>query len=507
MLTTLPAEALGAVIDAIGAPVFVVEVTAEGDYRFIAVNQHLEALAGVTADMLRGHTPAETFPADLAARITTRLKQCRTEARRLDYEGYIDTDTGRRRLRVTLTPLLDADGAVLRIMGTPLDITESHALASQIEQERALFGELASLSGDWFWKSDENDRFVPFDQVLERDGVRNVNAVGLTRHDLLDTALPSEDMGAIDEAMAARRPFRDMIYPQALPNGIRRIVRISGNPRFTPDGRFLGYVGVSSDVTRRHNWLKMQYARHKREALGQMAGGLAHELNNLLLPVVSLSRRARKRLSALPDPPDPILAMLDDIATAGRAARDVVRGVLTYSGGGMTGTRPVVLSEVVAAAVDTGVGLLGGTVRVERSIEPLQDHAAVTATEATQVVVNLMNNAADAAGPDGVVHVSLHLDRTAKSAPATAVLRVSDNGPGLDEHTRDRIFDPFFTTKPVGEGSGLGLSVVYGTVRNWGGDVSVVSTPGQGATFDIRIPLLTSAEAVQDTTQKRNVML
>ncbi|WP_404380473.1 ATP-binding protein [Caenispirillum salinarum] len=504
MLTTLPAEALGAVIDAIGAPVFVVEVTEEGGFRFAALNHRLEALAGVSDAGLRGRTPAEALPADLAGRLTARLQQCLTEARRLDYEGFIDTENGRRRLRVTLTPLVGGDGVIRRIMGTPLDITESFTLASQLEQERALFGELAELSGDWFWKTDETGRFVPFDLVLERDGVRHVGVLAMTRRDLLDTALPPEDMAAIDAAMAQRKPFRDLVYPQVLPDGTRRIVRISGNPRFSLDGRFLGFVGTSSDITARHNWIKMQYARHKREALGRMAGGLAHELNNLLLPVVSLSRRARKRLAALPQPPEAILAMLDDITAAGRAARDVVGGVLTYSGGGMADQGPVVLSEVVARAVDTAAGLLTRSVRVERSIEPLQDLAAVTASDVSQVVINLMSNAADACGPGGTIWVSLGTEpasQRADGAVPRAILRVRDNGPGLQTGVDERVFDPFFTTKPVGEGSGLGLSVVYGIARNWGGDVSVASTPGEGAVFEIRLPLLETADADHETTQ------
>lgn len=231
-------------------------------------------------------------------------------------------------------------------------------------------------------------------------------------------------------------------------------MRISGNPRFDEDGRFLGYVGVSSDVTARYNWLKMQYARHKREALGQMAGGLAHELNNLLQPVVSLSRRARKRLSAMPQPPEPVLAMLDDIGAAGRAARDVVRGVLTYAGGGVTGQEPVVLSEAVAAAVDTAAGLLGGTVRIDRSIEPFQELAAVTRMDVMQVVVNLMTNAADAAGPEGTVWVSLHIEPPKENASALAVLRVRDNGRASRRTREIESSIRFSPPSPSGKGAG-----------------------------------------------------
>lgn len=396
---------------------------------------------------------------------------------------------------LTLRARIVREGPAVRIIGSTLDVTERHVLQQALGAERAIFRELAQLSSDWFWMTDEHDRFVPFPAAGSGDGVAVLDAAGLSRRDLLDPRLPSEDLGEIEAAVAARRPFRNLVYPQKRSDGTTSTVSISGNPRFDAGGRYLGYIGVCSDITQRRNWMKLQYGRQKMEALGQMAGGLAHELNNLLHPMIAFATRARRMVGDA----SPAAPLLDDIATSGRAARDIVRGVLTFSRHDRAEERPIVLSEAVCKAVDFAVGVAPGKARVERSIEPLPDSAAVRAADVAQVVMNLVSNALDATGGGGRLFIGLRraevpgdaaADGRALAAGSYAVLRVADDGRGMDPGVLANVFDPFFTTKPVGEGTGLGLSVVYGIVRGWGGDVVVTSAPGEGAAFEVFVPLV-----------------
>lgn len=622
MLTTLAPDGLRMLIDAIGAPVFVVAVEDDGGFRFVAVNGRLEDLVGVTDAALRDRRIDQALPADVAARLGRRLTDCVAAGQAYDYDGYIEND-GVRWLKVSLTPLLDDAGRVVRIMGVPLDVTdtrmaedrlhraaeaggvavwewtlgpdagggllkqvnlapllgladdaateaaawlgamteeararltpmieaaiaagggivtmdfqqptpdgprhllgrgrvcvdggtvrivgstvdvtERQALTRALTAERTIFRELAQLSSDWFWMTDENDRFVPFPAVGEGDGVAVLQAEGLSRRDLLDPRLPAEDMAEIEAAVAARRPFRDLVYPQRRADGTTSTVSISGNPRFDEAGRYLGYIGVCTDITARRNWMKLQYGRQKMEALGQMAGGLAHELNNLLHPVIAFATRARRMVGD----ESPAAPLLEDIATSGRAARDIVRGVLTFSRHDRAEQRPIVLADAVCRAVDFAVGVLPREARVVRSIEPLPDTAAVRAADVAQVVMNLVSNALDATGGGGTLTVGLRRAQVPGDAAAEArglargayaVLRIADDGCGMDAAVIGSIFDPFFTTKPVGEGTGLGLSVVYGIARGWGGDVAVTSAPGEGAAFEVFVPLVAEAASSQ----------
>ncbi len=493
MLTTLPPDAVCELIQAIGAPVFVVAVEPEAGFRFVAVNRRLEALSGLRDADLCGRSLQDVLPSAAANRLRTRLEECAAAAVPIDYEDFLYND-GVHWVKVSLTPLLADDGRVARIMGVSQDITARHGLEQALAAERAIFRELAQLSSDWFWMTDETDRFVPFPAIGAGDGVAELGAVGLARRDLLDTRVPAEDMPEIEAAVAARRPFRNLVYPQRQADGRALVVSISGNPRFDAGGRYLGYIGVCTDITARRNWMKLQYGRQKLEALGQMAGGLAHELNNLLQPMLSFATRARRIVGD----ESPAAPLLDDIAASGRQARDIVRGVLTFSRHDRAEQKPVVLSEAVCRAVDFAAGVLPSTVRVERSIEPLPDTAAVRTADVAQVIMNLVSNAVDATDGRGQLTIALRrtevpgdplAEERGLASGAYAVLRVADDGCGMEAGVLANVFDPFFTTKPVGEGTGLGLSVVYGIARGWGGDVVVTSAPGEGAAFEVFVPL------------------
>lgn len=615
MLTTLPPDAVCELIQAIGAPVFVAAVEPAGGFSFVAINRRLEALSGLRDADLRGRPLDAALPQAAAERLRARLEECVAAAAPIDYEDFLQND-GVHWLKVSLTPLLDDDGRVARIMGVPqdvtaarmaedrllraaeaggvavwewslgadrrsgplrqvnlaallglpaepggdgadweqalppatmermraellaavdrgdeavtldfslpdgaggqrhllvrgrierdgkavriigstLDVTARHGLQQALAAERGIFRELAQLSSDWFWMTDETDRFVPFPAIGNGDGVTELGAAGLARRDLLDTRVPAEDMPEIEAAVAARQPFRNLVYPQRQADGRALVVSISGNPRFDAEGRYLGYIGVCTDITARRNWMKLQYGRQKLEALGQMAGGLAHELNNLLQPMLSFATRARRMVGD----GSPVAPLLDDIAASGRQARDIVRGVLTFSRHDRAENRPVVLSEAVCRAVDFAAGVLPPTVRVDRSIEPLPDTAAVRTADVAQVIMNLVSNAVDATDGRGRLSVALRrvqvpgdpLGEERGLAPgAYAVLRVADDGCGMEPGVLANVFDPFFTTKPVGEGTGLGLSVVYGIAKGWGGDVVVTSAPGEGASFEVFVPL------------------
>lgn len=498
MLTNLSASATREVIEVIGAPVFVVSVEAEGGFRFVAVNARLERRTGLSDAALRGRAPHEVLPPDLADRLCARLTQCVEHARPLDYEGHMDREGERQHFEVTLTPLVDGAAAITGIMAVVQDVTEvrraEKRLSGTLARERELFRRLAGLSSDWFWMTDAMGRLSPFDPDGSSDSsVVDMETAGQTWRSLWDPRLPLEDLPALEAAVAGRRSFRDLIYPQRLKDGRARVVRVSGVPRFDPDGGFAGYVGVCTDITERRNDQRAQAERQKREALGQLAGGLAHELNNLLQPVVSLSGRAGR----LVEPAGAAAEMLADINAAAKAARDVVRGVMNFSGRGVADSKPVVLSAAVRQAVDMAAGMLPSDLYIERAIEDLPDTAEVQSADVAQVVVNLLTNAADAVRQGGGSMLTVSLAAAAQNGRRVAVLRVRDDGPGMDAATRESVFDPFFTTKPVGQGSGLGLSVVHGIARGWGGDVKVISAPGDGAAFEVIVPLVADARDME----------
>jgi signal transduction histidine kinase len=238
--------------------------------------------------------------------------------------------------------------------------------------------------------------------------------------------------------------------------------------------------------------LHLQQAQ-KMEAIGTLAGGIAHDFNNILSAVMGFTE-----LSLLDVPKGSQLETnLKQVLSAGIRAKKLIGQILTFSRQSNPETQPIRLIGIVQEAVELLRASLPATIEIEQD---LQSDAWVTAdpSQLHQVVMNLCTNASQAMQPDGGVLKLTLRDRDVRPAesPGNASLppgsyvemAISDSGLGMSQETLKRIFDPFFTTKKKGEGTGLGLSVVHGIVKNSKGDIFVSSEIGRGTTFRILLP-------------------
>jgi signal transduction histidine kinase len=234
----------------------------------------------------------------------------------------------------------------------------------------------------------------------------------------------------------------------------------------------------------------------KMEAIGTLAGGIAHDLNNALLPVIALSTLTMKQLPR----EDRACQNLQIIHESGMRARNLVRQILDFARKPEPARRRVDLGSLARSALTLVRSTLPATIAIQDRLEPVP---TIWADEAQihQVLVNLLTNAAQAIGERmGTIAVELTSVASATGGPASVRVSVTDSGCGMDAATRQRIFEPFFTTKGVGEGTGLGLSVVHGIVTAHRGAISVESTPGRGARFDVVFP---AADGEQRTARER----
>ena len=235
----------------------------------------------------------------------------------------------------------------------------------------------------------------------------------------------------------------------------------------------------------------------KLVALGELAGGVAHEINNLLQPSMMLTDVVATRLA--PDDKE-LREDLDTIKDSSIKARDIVKSILLFSRKEQQVAKPLDFSVETHASLALVRGLLPAGISIVERISTEPCIVMSNRTELTQILTNLVLNAAQAMDNRGTVTVSLDqsgLSRSAAQAQGLepgryAVLSVTDTGSGIDPSVIGRIFEPFFTTKPVGQGTGLGLSVAYGIVRSWKGAIAAASAPGVGTTFTIYLPLICS---------------
>ncbi|MEC7584175.1 MAG: response regulator [Planctomycetota bacterium] len=248
-------------------------------------------------------------------------------------------------------------------------------------------------------------------------------------------------------------------------------------------------------VVARDSARQMRMQSHKMEALGTLAGGIAHDFNNYLLAMIGYAELARSEL------PQGSAARghLDEVLTTGDRAKELVGKILKFGRKGDSQLTLLDSAEVVLDGLVLLRAVLPANVQLVEEVDLLAGNIRANANQLHQVLLNLGSNAADAmqeAGGD--LHVSLtRVEANAALAADVqlarpgpcALLTISDDGLGMDEATLSRAFDPFFTTKRFGEGAGLGLSVVHGILGTHGAGLSVRSSPGEGASFEIFLPV------------------
>jgi CheY-like chemotaxis protein len=230
------------------------------------------------------------------------------------------------------------------------------------------------------------------------------------------------------------------------------------------------------------------------QAIGTLAGGIAHDFNNILLAIIGNAELTRQRLLA---GEKEVLDSIAEIQRAGTRAKELVQRILTFSRPQEHQLRPIRLEPVLKEAVTLLRSTLPAGIDMRMYCAPDVPAVWADASQIHQIIVNLATNASHALEGGGEVEIRLESSNVDASLrqlhqdlqPGPHLhLSVRDTGKGMSEEIAARIFEPFFTTKPPGQGTGLGLSVVHGIVRNHGGAVVVESEPGQGSTFHIYLP-------------------
>lgn len=273
--------------------------------------------------------------------------------------------------------------------------------------------------------------------------------------------------------------------------GVEFPVELSIVQHSTDDGPI--FVGFIRDVTEQRMLNDRLRQAQKMEAIGTLAGGIAHDFNNILSAISGNVLLAR---SDLQDNHPAQLSLAEIEKAVGRATY-VVRQILTFSRSRETKPIAVDLSEVLREAVDFLRATLPATIEVETAFDADLPPVIADSTDIHQIILNLGINASHAMERRGTLTVAATSERIGESEAESLLgiepgqyvrVSVKDTGCGIDAKTQQRIFEPFFTTKAQGEGTGLGLSVVYGIVERHRGAITVQSEPGKGAVFNIYLP-------------------
>jgi two-component system, cell cycle sensor histidine kinase and response regulator CckA len=304
-----------------------------------------------------------------------------------------------------------------------------------------------------------------------------------------------------DDRGRGRELMESVLRGERVPPFELRLLRPAGNPipmEFTAapefaDGQIAGVMAIGRDLTVRKQLETQLMQAQKMESVGQLAGGVAHDFNNILAVILMQA----SLIEAVEKPSPGIREGLEQIKLAAERAAGLTRQLLTFSRRQQMELRDIDLSQVVDDLGKMLRRILGEDIELQtRSVGQLPlIHADVGMLE--QVIMNLVVNARDAMPRGGRLTITTSYEARPASGthapvpaqdPGSVVLSVSDTGGGIPPEVLPRIFEPFFTTKDVGKGTGLGLATVYGIVRQHGGSVEVKTEVGRGSTFRVLLP-------------------
>ncbi len=263
--------------------------------------------------------------------------------------------------------------------------------------------------------------------------------------------------------------------------------------QFDAGGSLLQVQGAIRDITEQRNLETQLRQAQKMDALGRLAGGLAHDLNNLLTVIVGNNEMAFGEVD------QKVKGYLGEIKRAANRGASMVDKLLAFSRQQPIEEVTLDLNTILSEMTSLARPLVGEQIDVDVSLDPRLRSVTIDKAQLEQVILNLLVNARDAMPDGGTIQVETRNGEVDDGE--VVILRVTDNGCGMDEATRARIFEPFFTTKGVGEGTGLGLAVVYGIVEQYGGRIEVRSSPGEGSTFELTLP---AADSQGEETGERD---
>ena len=470
---------------------------AEG--RHITWNEGVKRLTGYDETEFLGlHASVLFTPEDRAlGEVERELETAVNEGRSSD-DRWLVRKNGSRFWAAGITTRLNDDGG--RLVGFSKvfrDLTIEREAQERLREseERLRVALLAARMGIWRWHLPTNSQRV--DRSMTRLlGLGNGEVV--ESYEQFREHIHPEDRDRVDAAFEhAVRSGQDMHieFRVVWPDGSIRWLLDHGLLVRDDDGAPEYLTGAAIDVTERKLAEERLVEAQRMDAVGQLAGGVAHEINNMMTAVLGFSDLLLRRLG----PNDPSSGDLEQIRRAASRAATITSQLLAFSRRQMF--RPEVLDlNRLVRGLEPMLRQVFGEDKVFTT-ELAEDLAPVRTDPGhmEQVLINLALNARDALSPGGRVAVRTWnevvspqaRDRmSAEGRPPGhyAVFSVSDTGHGMDAATKARVFEPFFTTKPVGQGTGLGLATVFGIVRQSGGSIQVDTSPGQGTTFSIYLP-------------------
>uniref|UniRef100_UPI001CE25635 PAS domain S-box protein n=1 Tax=Bradyrhizobium cenepequi TaxID=2821403 RepID=UPI001CE25635 len=447
------------------------------------------------------------IPADYWQRIGEVVREAIHDKRRhFEFDFRVLLPDGALRLIHSVAhAVVGSDGDVSEIIGTDMDVTEQHAARERLEKALAAlreseqrFRDYAETASDWLWETGPDHRVTRLSEHTSTAGILATGVVGLLRWEIAgDVEAEPEKWRQHRATLDARLPFRDFIYRTVNRMGSSIYVRTSGKPFFDADGNFLGYRGVSTDITATIRADQAERELRKAQAelahvtrvttLGELTTSIAHEINQPLAAIVTNGEACLGWLDR--EIPDLSAARcsVEWIIEDGIRASEVIRRIRALAKKGEVEMVPLDINDIVKEVVALVTReLVSQQVSLRTELAPALPMIPGDRVQLQQVVMNLVMNGIEAMQTVRDRSRELVI-RSSQDDIGRVHLAVTDCGVGITEDDADRVFNPFFTTKS--SGLGMGLSICRSIVEAHGGSLSMARKQEPGATFQFVLPL------------------
>jgi len=411
----------------------------------------------------------------------------------------IVTNDGRERIIEYRNSLVyDSNGRAIGVRGVARDITESIQAKRALKESEKKFRSLSENSPDIILTLGKDGYITYINPAFEKIlGYKREDVVGRPFLDIVSKADEKQYKDIFKHIREGKELIRAITAPLIHKDGSTRLFSISGAPNINPEGQVTGVIGMLKDITDQQKLqAKLQQAK-KMEAVGMLAGGVAHDLNNILTGIVSYPELL---LMEIPED-SPLRKPILTIQKSGEKAAAIVQDLLTLARRGVNTKDTVNLNDIITGYLASPefekLNLYHPLVKVETNLSKNLSYIAGSKAQLSKVIMNLISNAAEAMPDGGKIFISTEnksIDTPIKGAHDIkagnyTVLRVSDTGMGISPEDMERIFEPFYTKKVMGRsGTGLGLAVVWAAVRDHKGHIEVKSKQNKGTTFTLYFP-------------------
>ena len=485
--------------------------SADAGGRFLYVNRAAAAIFGLKPEEVEGRTVDELFPPPVAERYRAGVRRVIDSGETLSTEDHFDVHGQRRWFSTIVQPMRAADGGIVAAQAIVREITARKLAEDRLRRSEERLNQAIRIADIGIFDHDHLTDERYWSPELRRISGLAVDE-SLPRHpstDGADSVLwihPDDRAGIVEAVRRAHAPqsdgFYDVEYRFTRPDGELRWLKVRSQTFFRGEGEArhpVRTVGGAQDVTERKaaelERIRLQEQltqAQKMESVGRLAGGVAHDFNNMLSVItghVELALLAS-------DTASPVRLDLEAIKAAAARATGITRQLLGFARRQLVAPRVLDLNHAVGASLGMLRRLIGEDIELVWAPGADAGRVRIDPYQVDQLLTNLAANARDAIA--GVGRLTIRTQRQSLGGAecarrglvpgAYSVVDVSDDGRGMDAETAAHLFEPFFTTKPVGQGTGLGLATVYGIVKQNGGCVEVETELNRGTLVRIFLP-------------------